>query len=296
MSQQSGDRARLGSFFIHLKRYLISVLGVFLMALGINLVYEPLSMVTGGFSGIAILIRKLTVDFRGGIPVGLTTLLLNIPLFLWGWKQKGLSYVKDTMIIAGLFSLFLSIIPTIEVTDTDYFMAAVAGGALNGIGLALVFSQGMSTGGSDLLSSLLQSRIPYFSVARILLFIDGGIVAIGMGAFGIQIGLYSIIAVFVTTKVMDGILEGLKYAKMVYIISGKEEEIAKHVLDKMHRGVTGMDIEGMYSGTRKRMLLCVVSRKEVIALTKIVEELDSEAFVIVADVREVKGEGFIVRS
>ena len=134
------------------------------------------------------------------------------------------------------------------------------------------------------------------SVAQILRFIDGAIVVLGIGIFGLRTGLYSIIAVYITTKVMDGILEGLKYAKMVYVISSSDEMISKSIIHDLDRGVTGIDVRGMYSGKERTMLLCIVSRKEVIHLTEIVEQNDKDAFVIVTDAREVMGEGFMRRS
>lgn len=304
MSRREKGRKRTGSYFFSVGRsilrrgqgrYLFMMLGTALMATGINIVYEPLSMVTGGFSGLAIIVSKVTAFFYGGIPVWLTTFVLNIPLFIWAGKQRGFSYMRDIFCSSVSFSFFLSVIPSFPVEETDYLMAALVGGALNGAGLALVFMQGMSTGGTDLLSSLLQRSIPYISVARILMLIDGAIVILGIGVFGLKTGIYSVIAVFVTTRVMDGILEGIKYAKMVFVISSKADEISRLVIHELDRGVTGMEVRGMYSGKRKEMLLCIVSRKEVIRLTEFVEECDKEAFIIVTDAREVMGEGFMNR-
>lgn len=280
------------SFFRHTKSYMIAILGTGLMAMGINLVYEPLSMVTGGFSGIAIIVLRIS----SGIPVWVTTTALNIPLVIWAWKQQSFSYMKNTLIAAASFSFFLSLIPQIDVVGEDYLMAALVGGVLNGVGLALVFSQGMSTGGTDLLGSLVHPYLAHMSVARLLMIIDGIVVLLGIGIFGLRTGLYAIIAVYVTTKVMDGILEGLKYAKMVFVITDHQETIAKVILHEMDRGVTGLRVRGMYTGKTTGMLLCIVSRKEVIRLTQIVEDKDPTAFVIVSDVREVMGEEFVKRS
>ncbi|MBP3702237.1 MAG: YitT family protein [Lachnospiraceae bacterium] len=301
MSRTGKNRGKTGSYFLQRckaksSRFFLMILGTALMATGINIIYEPLSMVTGGFSGIAIIVSKMTVSFHGGVPVWLTTLLLNLPLFAWAVKQRGFSYMKDMILSSFVFSFWLSVIPTFPLQETDYLMAALAGGALNGAGLALVFMKGMSTGGTDLLSSLLQWHLPHMSVAQILRFIDGAIVVLGIGIFGLRTGLYSIIAVYITTKVMDGILEGLKYAKMVYVISSSDEMISKSIIHDLDRGVTGIDVRGMYSGKERTMLLCIVSRKEVIHLTEIVEQNDKDAFVIVTDAREVMGEGFMRRS
>lgn len=274
--------------------YLLVVIGTFLLAVSVRFVYEPLSMVTGGFSGLAIVVKDLSkwlvID---GIPIWVTTTLLNIPLFINAFLQKGMKFVNNTLFAFVCYSLFLAIIPIIPMIEGDYLMAAIIGGAIGGTGLALVFSQSMTTGGTDLLSALLQKYLPYVTIARILLVIDAVIVIIGIGIFGLRSGLYSIIAVFVTTKVMDSILEGLSFAKMVMVISENCEQIGKQIMTELERGVTSLSVKGMFSGKGRTMLLCVVSRKEVIKLSEIVSRTDENAFVIISDVREVNGEGFV---
>lgn len=273
--------------------YLLLTAGTFFMAVGINVIYEPLSMVTGGFSGIGILVKKLTQTTRwSGIPVGLTTLLLNIPLFVWGYCQKGKAFVKKTVYAASCFSFFLLIIPTFDIVKQDYLMAALVGGLLNGTGIGLVFSQGASTGGSDLLSVLTAKILPGFSASERLILIDTLIVAAGVFIFGLEIGLYAVVAVFVTGKVSDAILDGLKFAKIAYIISDHPEEISEHILRKLGRGLTGLEGQGMYSEKHKMVLMCVVSKKEAVLLKDIVKNADNEAFLILSEAKEVLGEGF----
>lgn len=274
--------------------YLSVALGTVLMAAGVNLIYEPLSMVTGGFSGFAIIVKSLTADFmEGGIPVWITTTVLNVPLFLFAAHQRGIKFVTNTLFAVVCFSVALAFIPVFPMVEGDYLMASFLGGAVSGAGLALVFAKSMSTGGTDLLSALLQKYFPQFTIAQILLFIDTMIVIFGISIFGLRSGLYAIIAVFVTTKVMDSILEGLKFAKMVMVISEEGEQIGKQIMDQLERGVTGLSVKGMFSGSGRIMLMCVVSRKEVVKLSEIVAEIDERAFVIISDVREVNGEGFI---
>ena len=259
--------------------YLLLTAGTFFMAVGINVIYEPLSMVTGGFSGIGILVKKLTQTARwSGIPVGMTTLLLNIPLFVWGYCQKGKAFVKKTVYAASCFSFFLLIIPTFDIVKQDYLMAALVGGLLNGTGIGLVFSQGASTGGSDLLSVLTAKILPGFSASERLILIDTLIVAAGVFIFGLEIGLYAVVAVFVTGKVSDAILDGLKFAKIAYIISDHPEEISEHILRELGRGLTGLEGQGMYSEKHKMVLMCVVSKKEAVLLKDIVKNADHEAF------------------
>lgn len=273
--------------------YLFLTAGTFFMAVGINVIYEPLSMVTGGFSGIGILVKKLTQTARwSGIPVGMTTLLLNIPLFIWGYSQKGKVFVKKTVYAASCFSFFLLIIPTFDIVKQDYLMAALVGGLLNGTGIGLVFSQGASTGGSDLLSVLTAKILPGLSASERLILIDTLIVAAGVFIFGLEIGLYAVVAVFVTGKVSNAILDGLKFAKIAYIISDHPEEISEHILRELGRGLTGLEGQGMYSEKHKMVLMCVVSKKEAVLLKDIVKNADNEAFLILSEAKEVLGEGF----
>ena len=273
--------------------YLLLTAGTFFMAVGINVIHEPLSMVTGGFSGIGILVKKLTQTARwSGIPVGMTTLLLNIPLFIWGYSQKGKVFVKKTVYAASCFSFFLLIIPTFDIVKQDYLMAALVGGLLNGTGIGLVFSQGASTGGSDLLSVLTAKILPGLSASERLILIDTLIVAAGVFIFGLEIGLYAVVAVFVTGKVSNAILDGLKFAKIAYIISDHPEEISEHILRELGRGLTGLEGQGMYSEKHKMVLMCVVSKKEAVLLKDIVKNADNEAFLILSEEKEVLGEGF----
>lgn len=273
--------------------YLLLTAGTFFMAVGINVIYEPLSMVTGGFSGVGILVKKLTQTGQwSGIPVGMTTLLLNIPLFIWGYCQKGKEFVKKTIYAATCFSFFLLVVPTFDIVKQDYLMAALVGGLLNGAGIGLVFSQGASTGGSDLLSVLTTKVLPGLSASERLILIDTLIVAAGVFVFGLEIGLYAVVAVFVTGKVSDAILDGLKFAKIAYIISDHPEEISEHIFRELGRGLTGLEGQGMYSGKHKMVLMCVVSKKEAVLLKDIVKSADKEAFLILSEAKEVFGEGF----
>lgn len=272
-----------------LRSYGMITIGTFLMALGTNLIYEPLSMVTGGFSGIGIILHATF-----GIPVWATTFLLNVPLFVLARKNHGKEFLIKSVYAIVTFSAALALIPVIVVTEQDYLMAALLGGALHGIGLGLVFSAGSSTGGTDLLSTLLHPLFPVMRLPNILGTIDGLIVVTGMLIFGIRTALYSIVAVFVTSKIMDGVTAGMRYAKVVYIISDESQQIAEIIMNQIKRGVTALRGSGMYSGQEKQILMCVVSRREAVSMVKYIKEVDARAFVIVADAREVLGEGFSI--
>lgn len=274
--------------------YVLIIAGTWLMGLAVNIVYEPMNMVTGGVSGISIIVKNVTgVWFQGGVPLWVTNAVVNIPLFFAAYKIKGKKFIKKTLIATISFTAALFVIPSFEVSYQDYLLAAIIGGITSGLGLGLVFSKGTSTGGTDLFGSILNVYIKRYSVAQLLLVTDSFIVLAGALVFGINRALYAVIAVFITSKVMDAILEGLKFAKLVYIISEKQTLIAQEILHRLNRGATSMPVRGMYSNQERQMLLCVVSKKEIIKLTETVKKADAKAFVIISDVREVMGEGFI---
>ncbi len=277
-----------------LHTYLLITVGTFFMAVATNVIYEPLSMVTGGFSGIGIIVKRLCEEKMGlSLPVGVTTMILNIPLFVVATRQKGRVFLVKALYAATCFSLVLMIVPSVEVRERDYLMAAILGGALQGIGIGLVFSQNTSTGGSDLLSTLLSQWFHGLSISELLILVDGVIVLAGMGVFGIRNGLYAIVAVFITGKVSDALVDGLKFAKTVYIVSDVPLTISHAIMNQLERGVTGLTGTGMYSGNHKQVLMCVVSKKEMVKLIEIVKNADKNAFVIVLDAKEVLGEGFL---
>lgn len=279
---------------LQLRKYFIIIIGAILMALSVNLVYEPIGMVTGGFSGLGIVVKKLTGNLvKGGIPVYLFNLVCNIPLFLVSIKMKGKKFVFSALIGTISYILALRVIPIYDLKFQDSLLASIFGGVIGGAGIGLVFSASASTGGTDMLATLVHLYKQYITIPQILTYIDGIIIFIGALTFGIGNALYTIIAVFITAKVSDGILEGLKFAKMAYIISDEYEVIAQAILNTLNRGVTGLSAKGMYSNQDRKMLFCVVSKKEIVKIIEITQRIDPKSFVIVSDVREVMGEGFI---
>lgn len=270
--------------------YLLIIAGAFIMGFAIKNLYDPISLVTGGVSGIAIILKSVA-----GIPLWLTNTLCNIPLFLAAWKIKGWGFIKRTLTATAALSLSLYVIPEAPFLMDDLFLTALFGGIVSGLGTGIVFLFQATTGGTDMLAALLQ-RIPmlrHYSIARIMQVLDAMVVVLGAAVFGIRYALYALIAIYAVAKVSDGFLEGLHFSKQAYVISDHYEEIAKAIMTRMERGVTAMDAVGMYSGQHKKMLFCVVSKKEIVVLREIVAEFDKKAFLIVSDVKEVFGEGFI---
>jgi len=268
--------------------------GTLLMAIAVNMVYDPLGMVTGGVTGIGIVVKHLTQGILPeGIPVWLTNVVCNLPLFLAAIFVLGRRFLGKTLFATVSLTVFLYLLPVTPLFSEDYLLASVFGGVIAGTGIGLVLAASATTGGTDLLCALIHKKLKHYSVPQLLIVVDGLIVIGGVAVFGINESLYAAIAIFITAKMSDGILEGLKFSKMAYIISDKADEIATEVLQQMDRGVTALKATGMYSGKEKKLLLCVVSKKEIAAVLDIVNQNDKGAFVIISDAREVMGEGFI---
>lgn len=274
--------------------YLMLIVGTAFVAVSIQCIYDPISLVTGGFSGLAIVIKAVTEPFiPGGIPLWLTNIALNIPVFLVAFKVKGKRFIGRTLVGAFLLSAWLYVLPPLDLTQGDYILAAVFGGVICGTGMGLILLAKATTGGTDMVATIFQHYARHYSIVQILQILDAMVVLCGLYVFGLRAALYAIVAIFITTKVSDTLMEGFKFSKAAFIITDHYELVAKRILQELDRGVTGLLAKGMYSGADKCVLYCVVSQKEIVQVKEIVAETDPEAFVIVSDAREVLGEGFL---
>lgn len=270
------------------------MIGTVCMAVAVNIIFEPMGMVTGGISGFAIVVAELSSHWKTGtIPVWLTNFVLNIPIFLAAMRVKGKTYIGKTMFANLCFSAALFLVPQMNLVTKDYLLATVVGSVLHGVGLGLVFARGYSTGGTDLLSVIIHHYIPYYPMGWILFALDSLVILSGACLFGVYVAVYAVITVYLSARIMDSIVEGGKFAKLAYIISDKYEVIGQEIMAKLGRGVTALEGRGMYTGNSKKVLLCVVNKKEIVELGKIARQNDKKAFVIISDVREVFGEGFV---
>lgn len=269
---------------------ILMITGTGLMAVAIQCIFDPIGLVTGGFTGIAIITKSLT---HGKVPLWLANLILNIPLFFVATHIKGKRFVARTVIATILLSLWLYILPVLDLAGEDYVLAAIFGGVLTGVGMGMVLLARATTGGTDMLAALIQHKLRHYTIMQVSCIVDGIIVAAGSYVFGIRAAMYALVTIYITSKVSDALMEGIKYSKAVFIVSEKYREISNAIMTQMDRGVTGLDARGMYSKDKKCMLYCVVSKKEIVVLKDIVLNIDREAFVIVTDAREVVGEGFL---
>lgn len=274
--------------------YIMLVIGTGLIAVSIQCIYDPISLVTGGFTGLAIVVKEITRNLiPGGIPLWATNMILNIPVFLAALKIKGKQFIGRTLAGTFLLSLWLYVLPAADLTQGDYIISAVFGGCIGGTGMGLVLLSRSTTGGTDMVATLLQHYHRHYSIVQILQILDGLIVLCGLWVFGLHNALYAIVAIFITSKVSDTLMEGFKFSKAAYIITDRYEQVAERIMKDMDRGVTGLMAKGMYTGEEKCMLYCVVSQKEIVLVKEIVAQVDPKAFVIVSDAREVLGEGFL---
>lgn len=268
--------------------YLLSIIGGCLVGIGEAWALIPLKLTTGGFNGIGMLGYYLL-----NIPVGLISIALNLPLFFVSLKMLGIKYSLKTLIAMLFTSLMLEVAGNWQPLTNDMLLAAVFGSAIIGLGIAICLKSGSTTGGTDLLAKLIQSRNRHLNMGEVILVIDGIIIAIASFTFeSIEIALYSAIAVFVLTKVIDFILDGGKYEKALFIITNKSDEISNYIMNDVKRGVTKINATGEYSGEEKQILLCVANKREVPKIKDEIKAIDDKSFTIITTVTEAIGNGF----
>ncbi|MBR4110342.1 MAG: YitT family protein [Clostridia bacterium] len=272
-----------------IKKYILAILGGVIVGIGVGLILLPLKLSTGGLSGVSTLLYYL-LDINAGI----TTLILNIPLFIIAIKMFGVNYSVRTLCSMGALSIALMFMENITPLTSDLFLASIFGGGITGIGLAFAVMGEATTGGTDLIAKIIQTKRQHLNMGEILLIIDGIIIAVSAFTFeSIEVALYSAIAVFTMTKIMDVILEGRSYSKALYIITDKADEISDYIITEVGRGATKLKGTGAYSGEEKGILLCVASKNEIPHIKNKVREIDKKCFMIVTNVAEAIGEGFI---
>ena len=266
---------------------LLIAAGLILATLGYRLYLIPNNVAPGGFTGIGQIVNHLVP----AVGVGLVNLLLNVPLFLVSLRSMGLGFGLRSLLSSVALSLMLDYLPVPAMTD-DVLLSAVFGGVLCGAGFGLVLRGHATTGGSDMLASIVHRHVPALKVSVCLFAVDATVVIDSGFVFDASAAMYALISVFVMNVVMDQVLEGPGLARSHIIITNHGDEMAERILKELDRGVTAIEARGMYSGEGRTMLLCVVSRLEAVRLRSIVYSVDPRAFVIVQNVHEALGEGF----
>lgn len=265
-----------------------TLIGALIMAFGISSFLLPNQLSSGGLTGIATITYYLLK-----IPMGVMIMALNVPLFLLAGYRLGKEFFIKSLIGTVSLSIFIDILDKYQPVTTDRFLACIYGGVLIGIGTAIILKVGSSTGGTDLIANVIKTYNPYISMSRYLTIIDIVIIALNVIFFKhIEIGLYSAIAIYLFGQLIDIIFEGVHYTKLLFIISDKNEEISKVIRDNVKRGVTGLYGKGIYKNKDKLVLICAASRGDISRIKDIAKKIDRKCFVVIANAREVLGEGF----
>lgn len=267
--------------------YAFITVGCALIAWAVIGFYQANTIAPGGVSGISVILYKLFA-----LPLEFSYLAINIPLFLLGILLLGKSFGFKTFYGTVMISVFLRLIPNVNMTE-NVLLAALIGGGLTGAGLGLVFTRGATTGGTDLFAAILNKFFPAMKTQHILLFIDGSVVvASGIVSRQIETALLSAVALITLVRLVDVVLDGFLAAKAFWIITDYPDLVSERILKELDRGATIMHGKGAYTQGDKGVLLCVVERYEIVKMKRIMQETDPQSFMIVADVHEVYGEGF----
>ena len=260
-----------------------------LVAVSISCFAAPNDIAAGGFSGVGTLLNYLF-----SLPIGLTVLIMNIPVFIVGGRRFGGMFLMKTIIATALLSLLIDLAAVfLPHYSGDRLLSALFGGVLSGFGFALVFMRGATTGGVDIIAKLINLRYSHISIGRLIMILDAVVVAASAVVYGnIESALYAVVMIFVQSKAIDAVLFGMDKGRVLLINSREHERIAQEIMEKMHRGVTVISAKGAYSKQNQPMILCAVRPYESAALRAIVREIDKTAFMVSLDAGEVVGEGF----
>ncbi|MBE6063346.1 MAG: YitT family protein [Clostridium butyricum] len=271
---------------------IIIFIGCLIASLGVNIFLSHAQLLSGGATGIGLLL-----EYTLNIPTGITVLLVNVPLLLISIKKLNKSFTIYTTI--GMLCLSLSLMLTkpwaalISIDGLDILLYCIYGGVLCGIGYGLVFLRNGSTGGTDIVIMLIRKKYSNFNIGSLSFSVNILIILTGAYIFGLPQALYTFISLFIQNLVLDKMLLGFNSKKLLLILTKKETDIINYVIQDLHRGVTSLVAEGEYTHDRKKMLYCIVTRRQMIELKNVVQRIDPSAFITIVDISEVRGKGFI---
>lgn len=267
----------------------IITLGAVIYALAFDWFVAPNQIAMGGVTGLAQIVNALVPV----LPVGVLSILVNVPLFLAGWRLLGGRLLVSSLYAMAVSSLAIDVIAWMHTfPPMDPILATLYGGAGMGVGLGLVFSQGATTGGTDNIGKLLKLKFPWLPIGKLVMIPDMVVVILAAVVFGtVNAALYGLIQMYLLSKVMDMILYGWDTSRVAYIITDRWEETVQGLLD-MNRGVTLLQGKGAYTGAEKQVLLVAFRQREIVPIKRMLREIDPKAFFIVCDAHEILGEGF----
>ena len=265
-----------------------TIFGAMLMAMAVSLLLLPNQLSSGGVSGIATITYYLL-----NIPMGTVILIINIPLFILAIFKIGKSFFIKSLLGTISLSLFIDFFDKLTPLTEDRFLACIYGGIVIGIGTAIILKVNSSTGGSDLVSYIIKEYRRSIGIGKVIVILDIIIVSLNVVFFRqVEIGLYSAITIYIMGKMIDIVFEGVYFTKLLFIISEKNEEIAKKIGVEVPRGATGLYGKGMYKNDEKLILMTAASRRDISKIKEIAKKIDPLSFIIITNSREVLGLGF----
>ena len=247
---------------------------------------DPGKIAPGGLTGVAMIMKHLW-----GWDIGITSLILNIPLFIIGYKAMGRVFAFRSLVATILFSFMIDLLP-LEAIPVEPMLGTLYGGILLGIGLGFILRGGATTGGTDMAARLVHKYLPFMSVGMFLFLIDCVVVVAAWIFIGSSEALYALICIFISGKAVDMVMLGLSSNKACFVITDQWERVSRRLLDEMERGVTQLTAKGAYTGKDRPVVLCVLPPQEVSRLKEIVRQEDEKAFMFITEAHEALGEGF----
>ena len=268
---------------------LVYILGGIIYSVAVLLFLSANEISPGGITGIATVFNYLFM-----LPIGTVMFLLNIPILIIGFMKLGGLFILKTTVATVIISIILDVVEAfLPAVKVDPILAAVFGGLLMGLGVSMFMLRGATTGGVDIIAKLINRRFPHITVGRLMLLSDAVVVALSAFAYkNVESALYSVIALYASSRVIDMMLYGADKGKIVYIITEKSAEMSREIMSLVKRGITVIGVTGAYTGRRLDMLMCTVRRNEDSAVCRLARENDRGAFIVIAEAGEILGEGF----
>ena len=274
----------------HLRQFALMLIGTFLVAVATSVFYTPNKIVCGGVSGMATILY-----YTFSIPLGLSYAVINIALLLLGYRVLGRDFTLKTLVSIVMLSIFIEIMSHVPVATNNLILAVLFGGILYGCGLGITFISGSTTGGTDILGRLLQYKYPTMPIGKLLLLIDGMVIAVSLIVFKqMDLVLLGIVGLFVQTLAVDALIKRMNISKLAFVITDRGTEIAKKLISGSPRGVTIINVIGAYTMQDKQLLLCALKESEITQFQNTILAEDSEAFVIFSESQFIVGNGFLV--
>lgn len=283
---------------------IVILIGTFIMSIGFSVFLSPHSITPGGFMGIAQIIHDLLFDLVD-VPISILYLVLNVFLYLYAVIKFGYLFGIRTGIGIFSYSIFVDIVASTNLVNkitsafnadeaSSYILFAIYGGVLMGIGIGFVFRGNGSTGGCDLLAVVINKFFPTITTGQLIIVVDSLVVILSAIVYqSLVLPLYALITIFLSGKIADIFIDGVRSMRAYYIITNKKEELSTAIFTTIKRGVTNINCEGMYTHESRDMLLVIVRRSQIIALKKLVKDVDPNSFMFCSSIKETYGKGFM---